>query len=130
MKTLALAMAITLSAGSAVFATDAPKEHLKSLDAKQIDNTIAPGSDFYLHVNKKWMDENPLTPEYARYGKFNILSDSSEARVKDIVLNLAATNPQPGTVAFKVSTIYNQAMDLRSPQCRRSQTNFGRSQEN
>ncbi|MDE7024531.1 MAG: M13 family metallopeptidase [Paramuribaculum sp.] len=104
-------MAITLSAGSAALATDAPKEHLKSLDAKQIDNTIAPGSDFYLHVNKKWMDENPLTPEYARYGKFNILSDSSEARVKDIVLNLAATNPQPGTVAFKVSTIYNQAMD-------------------
>lgn len=57
------------------------------------------------------MEENPLTPEHARYGKFNILSDTSEARVKDIVLNLASTNPQPGTVAFKVSTIYNQAMD-------------------
>lgn len=110
MNKLALVMAITLTAGTSALA-DAPKEHLKSLDAKQIDNTIAPGTDFYLHVNKKWMEENPLTPEHARYGKFNILSDTSEARVKDIVLNLASTNPQPGTVAFKVSTIYNQAMD-------------------
>jgi putative endopeptidase len=27
------------------------------------------------------------------------------------VLNLGASNPQPGTIAYKVSTIYNQAMD-------------------
>lgn len=87
------------------------QEHLKSLDASQIDNTIPAGTDFYRHVNAKWQKANPLTPEHSRYGKFNVLSDTSEQRVKDIVLNLAATNPQPGTVAFKVSTIYNQAMD-------------------
>lgn len=87
------------------------REHLKSLDASQIDNTIPAGTDFYRHVNAKWQKANPLTPEHSRYGKFNVLSDTSEQRVKDIVLNLAATNPQPGTVAFKVSTIYNQAMD-------------------
>ncbi len=40
-----------------------------------------------------------------------MLNDSSENRVKEIVTGLAATNPEPGTVAFKVSTIYNQAMD-------------------
>ncbi len=107
----ALAMAITLSAGISADAAENSKEHLKSLDASQIDNSIAPGTDFYRHVNKKWMEANPLTAEHARYGKFNILSDTSQARVKDIVLNLGATNPQPGTVAFKVSTIYNQAMD-------------------
>ncbi len=107
----ALAMAITLSAGISADAAESSKEHLKSLDASQIDNSIAPGTDFYRHVNKKWMEANPLTAEHARYGKFNILSDTSQARVKDIVLNLGATNPQPGTVAFKVSTIYNQAMD-------------------
>lgn len=104
----ALAMALTIAAATPAMAEGgkaASQEHLKSLDANQIDNSIAPGTDFYRHVNKKWMDANPLTPEHARYGKFNILSDTSEARVKDIVLNLAATNPAPGTVAFKVSTI-------------------------
>lgn len=101
-----LAMAISLSASAA-----SAQEHLKSLDLKQIDNSIATGTDFYRHVNAKWQKANPLTAEHARYGKFNVLSDTSEQRVKDIVLNLAGQNPKPGTVAFKVSTIYNQAMD-------------------
>ena len=99
-------MAISLSASAA-----SAQEHLKSLDPKQIDNSIAAGTDFYRHVNAKWQKANPLTAEHARYGKFNVLSDTSEQRVKDIVLNLAGQNPKPGTVAFKVSTIYNQAMD-------------------
>ena len=99
-------MAVSLSA-TAISA----QEHLKSLDANQIDASIPSGTDFYHHVNSKWQKANPLTPEHSRYGKFNVLSDSSEQRVKNIVLGLAATNPQPGTVAFKVSTIYNQAMD-------------------
>ena len=106
-KQLAIAMAVTVTTAAAASA----EEHLKSLDASQIDNSIPAGTDFYSHVNKKWQEANPLTAEHARYGKFNVLSDSSEARVKEIVLGLAATNPRPGTVAFKVSTIYNQAMD-------------------
>ena len=31
--------------------------------------------------------------------------------MKDIILNLGKTNPQPGSVAHKVWTIYSQAMD-------------------
>ena len=103
---------MTIAAGLlAASASAAAPEHLKSLDPAQIDNNIPAGTDFYRHVNQRWMDANPLTPEHARYGKFNILSDSSEARVKDLVLNLGKGNPEPGTVAYKVWTIYDQAMD-------------------
>ena len=91
---IALAMAITLSAASAATA----EEHLKSLDPKGIDNSIPAGKDFYSHVNKRWQEAHPLTDEYARYGQFNILRDTSEARVKEIVLNLGASNPEPGSV--------------------------------
>ncbi len=104
---LALTAAIAIAASSAATA----QEHLKSLDPSGFDNSVPAGTDFYTHVNRGWMEAHPLTPEHARYGAFNILSDSSEARVKEIVLNLAATNPAPGTVAFKVATIYSQAMD-------------------
>lgn len=89
----------------------AETEHLHSLDKAQLDNAIPAGTDFYRHVNQKWMDANPLTPEHARYGRFNILSDTSEARVKDLVLNLGKENPAQGTIAQKVWTIYSQAMD-------------------
>ena len=86
-------------------------EHLKSLDANLINDSIPAGTDFYEHVTQRWQQAHPLTAEYSRYGQFNVLNDSSEARVKDIITGLAATNPEPGSVAFKVSTIYNQAMD-------------------
>ncbi len=102
---------IAAAAALVSVSASAATEHMKSLDPKQIDPSIPAGTDFYRHVNQRWMNENPLTPEHARYGKFNVLSDSSEARVKNIVLNLGNTNPQPGSVAFKVWTIYSQGMD-------------------
>ena len=96
---------------SASFCMGMQAEHLKSLDPKGIDPTTPASHDFYRHVNKGWMDSHPLTPEYARYGAFNILNDSSNNRVRRIVTGLAATNPQPGTNAYKVATLYEQGMD-------------------
>ena len=96
---------------SASFCMGMQAEHLKSLDPKGIDPNTPAAADFYRHVNKGWMDSHPLTPEYSRYGAFNILNDSSNNRVRRIVTGLAATNPQPGTNAFKVATLYEQGMD-------------------
>lgn len=87
------------------------QEHLKSLDPTGIDKTTPASEDFYTHVNKGWMEKHPLTPEHARYGMFNILSDSSDNRVRRIVTNLAKTNPKPGTNAYKVAALYETAMD-------------------
>ena len=109
MKLSALALSLALAAVSASGLQ--AQEHLYSLDSAQIDNSIPAGTDFYGHVNAKWQKANPLTPEHSRYGKFNVLADTSEIRVKNLVLGLAAGNPEPGTVAYKVSTIYSQAMD-------------------
>ncbi len=86
-------------------------EHLASLNVAYLDTTVAPGADFYTYVNKGWMEAHPLTAEHARYGQFDILNDSSENRVKELIANLGTTNPEPGTVAHKVWTIYSQAMD-------------------
>lgn len=87
------------------------KEHLHSLKPSYFDPSVAVGQDFYQHVNGGWQKANPLTPDRSRNGQFNILSDTSEVRIKNIVMGLDATNPAPGTIAFKVATIYNQAMD-------------------
>ena len=97
-----------LMGGVALFAS---AEHLKSLNPDFIDPAIPASQDFYRHVNKGWMDSHPLTPEYSRYGVFDILNDSSNNRVRRIVTGLSATNPQPGTVAYKVAAIYEGAMD-------------------
>lgn len=104
----AVAMTMTLATASC---NHRASEHLASLNVAYLDTTVAPGADFYTYVNKGWMEANPLTAEHARYGQFDILNDSSESRVKQLITNLGTTNPEPGSVAYKVWTVYSQAMD-------------------
>lgn len=87
------------------------QEHLKSLDKSGFDANTPAKVDFYQHANKGWMENHPLTPEYSRYGQFNILTDTSNNRVRRIVTNLSKTNPQKGTNAYKIATLYEAAMD-------------------
>ena len=86
-------------------------EHLKSLDGNGTSKSVKPGEDFYQYVNEGWMEANPLTPEYSRYGQFNILNDSSNNRVKRIVTGLADKHPEKGTNAFLIATLYEAGMD-------------------
>ena len=87
------------------------QEHLKSLNGTGTDPNVSPSQDFYQYVNKQWIDEHPLTPEYSRYGQFNILNDSSNNRIQRIVTNLSKSNPAKGTTAYKVAGLYETAMD-------------------
>ncbi len=109
MKLFKIALTSMMALG--IFSIANAEEHMKSLNAEYFDLETSAGTDFYQFVNKGWMEANPLTPEHSRYGQFNILSDSSDNRVKSIVINLAATNPQQGTIAYKVATLYELAMD-------------------
>ena len=106
-----LSYALCLAAAGAFALSAQAEEHLKSLNPQGISEEIPAGTDFYHHVNKKWMEANPLTDEYSRYGMFNILNDSSNNRVRRIVTGLAATNPKPGTNAYKIASLYEAAMD-------------------
>ena len=106
MKRTYLALAL-LALGGTMMA----REHLKSLDAQGVSQSVKPSEDFYLYVNEGWMENNPLTPEYSRYGQFNVLADSSNNRVRRIVTGLKDKNPQKGTNAYLISTLYESGMD-------------------
>ena len=102
-------IAMTLIAAAAVTSCG-NQSGLKCINTAYLSDSIAPCEDFYGYVTKGWQEAHPLTDEYSRFGQFNVLSDEAEKRVKDIVLSLAETNPEKGSIAFKVSTIYSLAM--------------------
>jgi putative endopeptidase len=104
-------MKVSLAALLMASAMTAGAEHLGSVNKALIDSTFTPGQDFYRYVNNGWMQSHPLTDEYARYGMFNVLNDEAEKNVKEIVMNLGASNPEKGTNAFKIWTLYSQGMD-------------------
>ena len=42
-------------------------------DPASLSPSIDPGDDFFAYANQKWLDANPLPPEYSRFGAFNLL---------------------------------------------------------
>ena len=59
-------------------------------DPAYIDRTIDPGDDFFAFANQKWLEANPLPPEFSRFGAFNLLREKSTSDVKALVDELVA----------------------------------------
>lgn len=60
------------------------------VDPEMLDDSIDPGDDFFAYVNKKWLDANPLPPEFSRFGAFNLLREKSTGDVKALIDDLVA----------------------------------------
>lgn len=78
-----------------------------------LDKTVSPGENFYLYACGGWMKNNPLTPEYSRFGTFDQLRENARLQLQDLITGLS-TNPESkvkGTVAQKVSDLYSMGMD-------------------
>ena len=59
-------------------------------DPAYLATDIKPGDDFNAYANKKWIDANPLPPEFSRIGAFVLLGEKSTADVKALVDEFAA----------------------------------------
>ena len=55
-----------------------------ALDMANFDLSVAPNADFYEYATGGWQKNNPLKPEYARYGSFDILRDNNEKRINEL----------------------------------------------
>ena len=82
----------------------------RAVDRSNLDPTTSPGQNFYQYACGGWMLNNPLDPQYARFGTFDQLAENSRNQVKDIITNLGNKNPR-GSIKQKVGDLYAQGMD-------------------
>lgn len=85
----------------------------RGINLDNLNRDTNPAKDFYEFACGGWMKNNPLTPEYSRFGMFDALREKNRLQLKNLILNLSS-NPEskiPGTNAQKVSDLYNLAMD-------------------
>lgn len=108
---LAMATGCTLVLGACSGKTGQQAEKVPAIDPTAMDTTVTPQDDFFRYANGGWMAKNPLKPEDSRYGSFDVLRDSTEARIHRIVEKYSSTKQKPGTNEYRMATLYAQAMD-------------------
>lgn len=86
-------------------------EKVPGLDLSNLDTTVACGDDFYQYACGGWMVKNPLKPEYARYGSFDMLRDNNKEQIKALFEELGKTKSESGSVAQKVGDFYTMGLD-------------------
>ena len=75
------------------------------------DTTVACGEDFYEYACGGWIKKNPLKPEYARYGSFDVLAENNQKQMRELIDELEKAENEPGSVAQKVGDLYKMGLD-------------------
>ncbi len=82
-----------------------------AIDRANMDETTAVNEDFYRYANGGWMKNNPIKPEYSRYGAFEMLAEQNEIRLKELFNGLVEQENTTGSVAQKISDLYALGLD-------------------
>ncbi len=106
MKRIFICTALAVSLGACT-----TNETMETKLMANLDTTQDPGTDFFRYATGGWLDANPLTDEYARYGQFDALREKSREQLKELVLEQAAKESEPGSNAQKVGDLYKMVMD-------------------
>lgn len=86
-------------------------DKVPAIDMTDMDLTVSPGSDFFQYANGGWIRKNPLKPEYARFGSFDVLRENNVVRLNDLFAEMARMTPEQGTVDQKIVDLYKQGLD-------------------
>lgn len=78
---------------------------------ENMNKDAKPGTDFYEYACGGWRKANPLSPEYARFGSFNTVSEENNKRIREIIEGLAAQPQKKGSLGQKIGDLYSLRMD-------------------
>ena len=82
-----------------------------AIDLNNFDLSIAPNADFYQYATGGWQKNNPLKPEFSRYGSFDVLRENNEKRINELFQAMAKTEAVKGSVEQKISDLYKMGLD-------------------
>ena len=107
----------TLAAITLMTTACTPHQQTTGIDLSNLDTTAVPQNDFYQFACGGWMANNPLTPEYSRFGSFDKLGLQNLEQVNGLIQGIAErvksqeSRVKRGSVEQKIGDMYNLAMD-------------------
>ncbi|MDB9153929.1 M13 family metallopeptidase [Parabacteroides distasonis] len=84
---------------------------IAAINPANMDTTVAAGTDFYEYACGGWIKNNPLKPEYARFGTFDQLLENNQEQLRVLIEELSVTPHEAGSVAGKIGALYAMGLD-------------------
>lgn len=82
-----------------------------AIDTNNFDASVVCNDDFYQWATGGWQKNNPLKPEYSRYGSFDVLRENNEIRINELFGEMAKSEAEFGSVEQKISDLYKMGLD-------------------
>lgn len=82
-----------------------------AIDLNNFDLSVAPNADFYQYATGGWQKNNPLKPEFSRYGSFDVLRENNEKRINELFQEMSKLQAAQGSVEQKISDLYKMGLD-------------------
>lgn len=86
-------------------------KNTSGIDLANLDTTVAAGTDFFRYACGGWNDSHPLTAEYSRYGSFDMLAETNQKQLRELIESFASQTNEPGSQGQKIGDLYTLAMD-------------------
>ena len=99
----------TLAAFTLMTTACTTKQQTTGIDLANLDTTAVPQNDFYQFACGGWMANNPLTPEYSRFGSFDKLGLNNLEQVNGLIKEIAAKKHKQGSIAQKIGDVYGSS---------------------
>ena len=110
MKRLTFILATALMMTACATTGDKQAE-VPAIDQNNFDESIVRNDDFYQWATGGWQKNNPLKPEYSRYGSFDVLRENNEIRINDLFGEMSKVEAEFGSVEQKISDLYKMGLD-------------------
>ena len=106
-------VAVAAMAFAAMTGCTSQKEvkNTSGIDLANLDTTVAAGTDFFRYACGGWNDSHPLTAEYSRYGSFDMLAETNQKQLRELIESFASQINEPGSQGQKIGDLYTLAMD-------------------
>nr|WP_063709039.1 M13 family metallopeptidase [Rhodopirellula sallentina] len=87
-------------------------EKVSGIDQSLFSEKVAPGENFYLYANEKWLENTPIPADKSNYGIFTVLDDETRQQVRTLIEAAAEEDAAKGTPSQKVGDMYRSVLDV------------------
>jgi len=93
---------------------DNPKPTKNFIAVTGIDSSIKPGDNFFMYVNKKWLDTAQIPPSQPGVGAYMFMNYPQRLRLQGILDSVSKAGNKAGSIEQKLGDFYASGMDTNT----------------